>query len=269
MPSRTAISRAAARRSCLRRVLLRGELARLQAIVRGDERRAFERETERAFERAVERLVVGTELLKSAISTETGRARPARRDRARATTSAPSSAEHAERRRQRQPPRQRAAPSGAACRPRPARRSRRRAPRSSAYRASGSGWMHRVMMRSSASGIVGSIVRGGGGASRMREVELGERAVGARGPRPAEQQVVEDQAEGVEVGALIDRLRPRLFGRHVLDRADHGCRARSGRRRRPPAARHRPGRRPPVARLVIERAMPKSMISGIVVVGRP
>ena len=39
-----------------------------------------------------------------------------------------------------------------------------------AYRASGSGWMHRVMMRSSASGIDASFVRAGGGASRMRRL---------------------------------------------------------------------------------------------------
>ena len=39
-----------------------------------------------------------------------------------------------------------------------------------AYRASGSGWMHRVMMRSSASGMDASFVRAGGGVSRMRRL---------------------------------------------------------------------------------------------------
>ena len=51
--------------------------------------------------------------------------------------------------------------------------------------------------------------------------ELSDGRVRAARPLLVEQHVVDDQAERVDVGALVDRLRPRLFGRHVLDRSDH------------------------------------------------
>ena len=75
-----------------------------------------------------------------------------------------------------------------------------------------------------------------------------------------EQHVVEDQAEGVDVGALIDRFCPSLFRRHVRDGADdragHGLRRGE---RRALDSRCSGGRwiGPPV-----DRAMPKSMIIG-------
>ena len=39
---------------------------------------------------------------------------------------------------------------------------------------------------------------------------------------PARQHVIEDQAECIDVGALIDVLSARLLRRHVLNRADDG-----------------------------------------------
>ena len=46
-----------------------------------------------------------------------------------------------------------------------------------------------------------------------------------------EQQLVQHDAETVEVGAAVDRLAARLLGAHVVRRADHGTGARHARRR--------------------------------------
>ena len=81
--------------------------------------------------------------------------------------------------------------------------------------------MQRVMIRSRASGIEGSVARGGGGRLGHPGVQLIDGALGAARARAAEKEVVQDQPEGVDVRALIDRLRPRLLGSHVRDGADH------------------------------------------------
>ncbi len=67
--------------------------------------------------------------------------------------------------------------------------------------------------------------------------QLGHRRVLAA-LSPAEQQVVHDQPERVDVRALIHGLAARLLGRHVLDRADARA-ARSSSCRRPRIARCR------------------------------
>ncbi len=74
-------------------------------------------------------------------------------------------------------------------------------------------------------------------------VQLGDRALRPGRAAAANQHVVKDQTEGVDVSPLIDRQSLRLLGRHVLDRADdgagHGAADEQGSRRRrlmPPAA---------------------------------
>ena len=92
-------------------------------------------------------------------------------------------------------------------------------------------------------------------------LEVGERIARLRARGAAEDDVVEDQPERVDVRALIDRLPGGLLGRHVVERAHHaagdGQRARhlvhAGRARRMPVcpcvpsvpvpARPAPGRR--------------------------
>ncbi len=53
-----------------------------------------------------------------------------------------------------------------------------------------------------------------------------EGRAGAALPPPAGEQVVQDQAEGVDVGAVVHRLAPELLGGHVLQRPDDGARHR-------------------------------------------
>ena len=55
---------------------------------------------------------------------------------------------------------------------------------------------------------------------------LGHRVVAPRDPLTAGQHVVEDKAERVDVGAVIDSLALRLLGRHVLERAHDGTQRR-------------------------------------------
>ncbi len=50
--------------------------------------------------------------------------------------------------------------------------------------------------------------------------ELLEGALGLFDPPPADQQIVEDQTEGIDVGPLVDALAHELLGRHVLEGAD-------------------------------------------------
>ena len=61
--------------------------------------------------------------------------------------------------------------------------------------------------------------------------QLGHRGRGVRFP-VAEQEIVQDEAERIDVGALIDVHAARLFRRHVFDRADDGA-ARRHRHARP------------------------------------
>ena len=53
--------------------------------------------------------------------------------------------------------------------------------------------------------------------------QLGHRIVPGRDPLTADQRVVHQQPERVDVGAVIDRLPLRLFRRHVFERPDHGA----------------------------------------------
>ena len=83
------------------------------------------------------------------------------------------------------------------------------------------------------------------GARRRRRLlhprlQLGDGADGMFGAPPSDQHVVEDQPEGVDVGSLVDRLPPRLLGRHVLDRPDDRALHRRRVRRR---GGHEPGGR--------------------------
>ena len=55
---------------------------------------------------------------------------------------------------------------------------------------------------------------------RQPALQLADGAQRVLGAPPARQHVVDDQAEGVHVGALIDVLATRLFRGHVFDRAD-------------------------------------------------
>ena len=77
--------------------------------------------------------------------------------------------------------------------------------------------------------------------------EFGDRAGRVLVPPAAEQHVVEDQADRVDVRALVDRLPARLFRRHVLARSRR-CRPRSSRPPsrlpRPPRETTRPSARP-------------------------
>ena len=76
-------------------------------------------------------------------------------------------------------------------------------------------------MRSRVSGSAESRERSAGQRFLDAGHQLGDRAFGARGAARPEQHVPQDQAERIDVGAVIDRLRHRLFGRHVFERADH------------------------------------------------
>ena len=89
-------------------------------------------------------------------------------------------------------------------------------------RFSGSGSRHRRMMASTASESSGR------GARRRRRGlhalhQFGDGTLRALAPPAADEHVVEDQAERIDVGTLIDRLSARLLWRHVGDRADDGA----------------------------------------------
>ena len=58
-------------------------------------------------------------------------------------------------------------------------------------------------------------------------LQLGDRAHRMFRAAASDEHVVEDQAERVDVGTLIDGLPSRLLGRHVLDRADDGAHGRA------------------------------------------
>ena len=80
--------------------------------------------------------------------------------------------------------------------------------------------MQRVISLSSATGMAGSSVRGDGGDVCIRCCSSAIALSVFSRADAAEQQVVEDQTERVDVGPLIDGLPRGLLRRHVLDRAD-------------------------------------------------
>ena len=83
--------------------------------------------------------------------------------------------------------------------------------------------MHLVTIASMASGRCGWAVRSGAGGWQSASSAPARACVPGGGVRIPVSRSDEDQAERVDVGAVIDGLASSLLGRHVLDGADDGA----------------------------------------------